>query len=197
MRALILCLSAVIVGLVVAIILEVTSRARPSRQAGEEFEAGRLIADALPGETATYQETSGRARVRTFVVRDVLSPDQGGQVPVVRILQTTRNPREPPDRASTVTYDHRVTDHFWFPLTAPTAPEAKDRVWILRRIRRDTILHEGRDRTCWRIDLIDPALPKNAEHVVAWVDPEVPVFGLLKWERADETWSLTRSTGAE
>ena len=41
MRALILGLSVVIIALVVAIILEVTSRAKPARQAGEEFDTRR------------------------------------------------------------------------------------------------------------------------------------------------------------
>ncbi|MDJ0973852.1 MAG: hypothetical protein QNJ98_05285 [Planctomycetota bacterium] len=196
MRALILGLSVVIIALVVAIILEVTSRAKPARQAGEEFEAGRLIADALPGETASYREDGGRFRVRTFQVREVPSPDQTGGIPVITIRQTTKDPRAPAGTEERVTYQHRITDHFWFPLTEPRAPEAKDRVWILHRIRRETILHQGKERACWRIDLIDPALAPEAEHVVAWVDPEIPVFGLLQWRRNDETWVLDRATGS-
>lgn len=195
MRALILGLSALIIGLAVAIVLEVNSRSTPSRRAGAVFRPALLIADALPGEEAVYREQQGRGRTRTFAVTGIVPAAGGTQVPVVNIRQTTRDPRLPEARRAEVSYGHRVTDHFWFPLTNPRAPEAKDRIWILSRIREDTLLHQGKERACWRIDLIDPALPKNQEHVVAYVDRTVPVFGLLQWQRGGETWVLESSRG--
>ncbi len=40
--------------------------------------------------------------------------------------------------------------------------------------------------------LLDRPLPAEggADHVVAWLDPTVPVFGLLRWQRRDRTWNL-------
>lgn len=192
MRALILALSAVIVALAVMIVVEISGRAGPASVAGKPFAAGLLIADAEPGEIATYGEEGGRNRRLSWRVafRPPVGPDN---VPTVEIQQQVRDPRLPPASARRSTYRHRLTDHFWFPLMEPSAPDALDRVWVLRSIKEAKLQLGDKERDCWKITLIDPALPADSETVVAWVDPSVPVFGLLKWQRRGETWTLLSS----
>ena len=131
-----------------------------------------------------------------------------------RLMDPKGRPYEGP--LGVVTYDHTLTEHGLFPLTAPEAPDALDRIWVIRGIRPDTLTlgpQAGGDRfdladlpaadalgpqaggavhDCWRVDLIDPALPAGQDTVVAWVSTEIPVFGLLKWKRGGETWEFMR-----
>jgi hypothetical protein len=111
-------------------------------------------------------------------------------LPYKRIRRELQDPRAGPEPRPDdgVTYDHRLTDHGWFPLMAPEVPEALDRVWIVRSIVPDKLPWNDEERSCWRVDLIDPALPEGSDTVVAWLDERIPVFGLLKWKRAGETW---------
>ena len=189
MRAAILGLSALIVMLSISIVIEISGRASPGGRKGLKFAVGRMLKDARQGEQAVYREAGGRGRYLTYTVMDEWSATIK-RVPTKQIEVTLRDPRQAPERAQHALYEHRVTDHFWFPLMAPSAPDAKDRVWILRSITRDEILLGDRIRACWRIDLIDPALPEDAEAVVAWMDETVPVFGLLKWQRRNTVWEL-------
>jgi len=195
MRAAILGLSALIVMLSISIVIEITSRASPGGRKGMKFAVGRMLKDAQIGEQAVYRETGGRGRYLTYTVRNDWSATIK-RVPTKQIEVTLRDPRQAPERAQRSLYEHRVTDHFWFPLMAPDAPGAKDRVWILRAITRDEILLGDRTRACWRIDLIDPALPADDEAIVAWVDETVPVFGLLKWKRRNTVWELDSARNA-
>jgi hypothetical protein len=187
MRAAILGLSALIVLLSISIVVKMQHQA--DAPTGTKLDVGSMINDAQRGEQVVYREVRGLGRYLTYRVVGNW-PAEVKRVPVKEIEVTLRDPRQPPERAHQVTYEHRITDHFWFPLMEPQAPDEKDRVWILRSIRRDEILLGDRPRACWRMDLIDPALPPDEEHVVAWVDETVPVFGLLKWQRRDETWEL-------
>ena len=196
MRALILLLSMAVIGLAVSILLYVDDRGEFAQRSGEVFHVGGLIADAQGGESAWYRESSS-GRVAEF--RVVQAP----QLPAFavpykqiqrRLMDSRGRPYEGP--LGTVTYDHRLTEHGFLPLTAPEAPEALDRVWVIRGIRPDRIKvgaqASAKERACWRIDLIDPALPDGQDTVVAWVSTDVPVFGLLKWKRAGETWEFMR-----
>lgn len=196
MRALILILSLAVIGLAASILLYVDGRGEFSLRAGEVFHVGGLVADAQGGESAWYREsTSGR--VTEFrVVQAPPLPDFA--VPFKQIQRRAMDARGQPFEGplGTVTYDHKVTEHGFLPLMAPEAPDALDRVWVIRGIRPDRVMvgsqGGGRERDCWRIDLIDPALPAGRDTVVAWVSTDVPVYGLLKWKRAGETWEFMR-----
>jgi hypothetical protein len=190
MRALIFILSIVVVALAVAIVVEVDDRPEFVNRVGRTFYVEALLADATVGESALYREKTS-LKLTEFRVEEApqLPPIQ---VPYKRIRRKLMDPRGTPyaGAPSGVTYAHRLTDHGWFPLTAPQAPKALDRVWVIRSIHPDTLTWKEEERPCWRVDLIDPALPEGADTVVAWLDDAVPVYGLLKWKRSGETWEL-------
>lgn len=196
MRTLTFLLSLAVIGLAASIVLKAHGREQYVRQGGARFEIGRLIADALPGEQALYREQTS-LELTAFVVE--ASPPPAPYAVPQKLLR-----RELLDRAgqslqgptATVRYAHDVTLHGWFPLMAPEAPEALDRVWVVRAIRPDTINLGGRDLPCWRVDLTDPALPPDADTVVAWFEIGTPVFGMLRYKRSGETWDLIHSKGA-
>ncbi len=181
MRALILILAVVVIGLSVSILLEQGSLAPKVPL----FRPALLISDATKGEQATYVDGEGHQilyRVERATPGGIDNPPW---------FHIRRELRDATGRLlSTVTYDHVPTMHSLFPLVAPEDPEGYDRVWIWQRIRQETITVGGKRRLAWRIDCIDPALQPDADSVVAWVDPEIPVFGLLRWQRGGRTWSL-------
>ncbi len=195
MRALILLLSLAVIGLAASIVLEAHGREPYERRAGPRFEVGRLIADARPGEQAVYRE-QGSLELTAFVV-EAAPPPAPNAVPRKVIRRELRDRAGQPlsGRLSHVTYPHDPSLHGWFPLEAPEAPDALDRVWIVRAIRPDTVRLGGKERRCWRVDLTDPALPPDQDTVVAWFDPEVPVYGLLRYKRLGETWDLVHAQG--
>jgi hypothetical protein len=188
MRALILVLSAAVVALAVSIVLHVEQRQEFLQRTGPLFYVGTLLADAGKGEEAIYREKTSRQLLRYDVEDAPQLPPM--VVPYKRIRREFQDAMGQPahDGRDTVSYNHRLTDHGWFPLTAPEAPDALDRVWIIRSIERDTLEIDRRTYHCWRVDLIDPALPEGSDTVVAWLDETVPVFGLLKWKRGGNTW---------
>ena len=192
MRALILLLSAVVVALAASIILYMGSR-HSQPKIGDVFELHQLLANAERGEVAHYRdETTGRGmtwRVRAKIVQGMNSE------PLIRLHRhmTDRLGQTLSGPDATAVYDHRVSVHGWFPLSAPTMPGQLERVWIVRGIRRDTLRWNGRERSCWRVDFIDPSLSANKDTVVGWYHTEAPVFGLLKWKRLDATWVLEAS----
>lgn len=202
MRALILILAAAVVALAISIVHFVDGRSASLHRVGEPFHIGGLIANARGGESAWYREqTSGRVAE----YRVVQSPEAPlFSVPFKqirrRLFDAKGHAYEGPSGATT--YAHSLTEHGFLPLTAPEVPDALDRVWILRSIRPDQLtLHKsatsaGETYACWRVDLIDPALPEGQDTVVAWVTTEVPVYGLLKWKRGGETWAFTRGSFA-
>ncbi len=151
-----------------------------------------LLADASAGESVTYVEQGGSRNQRRYTVMQDIGPEKTGIPEKYIRAQFLDRLGEARGKADSVAYRHRVTDHGWFPLMAPNAAEDLDRLWIIRSIRKGEILWQGRKHMCWRVDLIDPALPPEAEAVVAWLDETKPVFGLLQWKRLDETWVLTK-----
>ncbi len=197
MRALILVLAAGVVALAISIVHFVDTRSTAVQRVGEVFHIGALLANAEGGETAWYRErTSGRVAEYRVVQDPKLPPfavpyKQIGR----RLLDARGRPYEGP--SGTTSYAHKLTEHGFLPLTAPEVPDALDRVWIIRSIRPDELtLHKtatgsGKTHACWRVDLIDPALPDGQDTVVAWLSAEVPVYGLLKWKRGGETWEFT------
>ena len=191
MRALILLFSAVVLILAALIVYpslaDGAGDSAPS--AGRLFDATRLIADAAAGETATYRDEHGETW--TFKVESAV-PGGTERPPRIRIWSTRRDRSGNPLPGGTHVYDHLPTRHGLYPLMAPADPDGYDRIWIWDRIRRASLPWQGASRELWRIDLIDPALPEvgDADHVVAWLDEAVPVFGLVRWQRRDRTWDL-------
>ncbi len=185
MRALVLLLAVAVIALSASIIL----RPSPAGRAAPTFDATRLIADAQKGETATYRNESGTTI--TYVV-DAAVPAAAQREPRIRISVTYRDRLGAPLPNGFARYDHLPARHGLFPLMAPMDPEGYDRVWVWERIRRAKITFRGREQDAWRFDLIDPALRSEggADHVVAWLDDSVPVFGLLRFQRGGHTWDL-------
>ena len=191
MRALILLFS-VIVLILAALIVYPTFASGPGGggpSAGQLFDATRLIADAVAGEAATYRDERGETW--TFKV-EMAVPGGTEQPPRIRVWSVRRDTTGNPLPGGTQVYDHLPSRHGLYPLMAPADPEGYDRVWVWDRIRRASVPWQGEPRELWRVDLIDPALPETggADHVVAWLDESVPVFGLVRWQRRGRTWDL-------
>ena len=200
MRALILLLAAIVVALAVALVIRVDRRSAFVQRFGPVFHIGALVADADGGETAVYREkTSGRVMEFKVEQAPLLSPFSAPYLLIRRILKDPRGlVYEGP--TSNVAYEHKLTEHGFLPLMAPEVPDALDRVWIIRSIRPERLVlrenpvagRQDQVYDCWRVDLIDPALPEGSDTVVAWVDARVPVYGLLKWKRNGETWEFVK-----
>lgn len=185
MRALILVLAAVVIALA-ALIITTDSSPLPS---GPVFDATRLIRDARSGERVTYRDESGRLLSYTV---ELAVPGALDREPAIHLLVSLQDAQGKPVPYGSAQYEHRPARHGLFPLMAPTDAGGLDRLWVWTRLRRERINHRGRDINAWRFDLIDPALPpeNDADHVVAWLDPSIPVFGLVRWQREGVTWNL-------
>ena len=190
MRALILLLAAAVVTLAVLIVRYVDQRPGFVNRTGPLFYVGTLLGDAEGGEEASYQERTSRQIVDFKVELAPRLPPIA--VPYKQIRRVLRDPQGLvyPSPGSSVSYQHELTQHGWFPLMAPEATDALDRIWVIRSIQPDRITVNRQDHDCWRVDLIDPALPEGSDTVVAWLSDKVPVYGLLKWKRAGETWEF-------
>ena len=185
MRALILLLALLVVVLAVLVLL-----AEPEPvTVGPTFDATRLLVDAVAGEEATYRDEQGRTL--TFRTESVV-PGGPDSSPWVRIRMTRRDPRGRILPGGQAVYDHYPAKHGLFPLVAAADTHGLDRLWVWTRIRRSVLTWQGQDREGWRVDLIDPALPTGGgeDHVVAWLDEAVPVFGLIQWQLRGHTWVL-------
>jgi hypothetical protein len=182
MRVLILLLSAVVLALAVSILLHTGAEA----QGGQVFTLGRLISDGREGEEAVYSDGEGNTLAWSIAKQIPGGPDRPPFAEILRVLK---------DRSGTVlakdSYRHMVTVHGVFPLMAPQDPTGYDRCWVWTRLRREAIDWRGKTREAWRFDLIDPALPSDSDTVVAWMDEEVPVFGIVRWQRGGRTWTLS------
>jgi len=184
-RALILVLSAAVVALATLILLH---RPGPPEE-GRQFPASRLVSDARRGERVTYRDEVGNTI--TFVVEGA-APGGADREPAIRILVQYLERGGTPTPAGSARYDHLPTRHGLFPLMAPGDPDGYDRVWVWTRIQFGAVPWRGTLHPAWRFDLIDPALDPtgDGDHVVAWLDEALPVFGLVRWQRAGHTWEL-------
>lgn len=187
MRALILLECIVVLGLAGLVL----SRGVPGQGAVEPdvFPASRFLADAEPGERATYRIDQGEGTVDF----DVVHADRGGPQgpPKVTITRSFRDQAGIHVPENDPTYEHRLVEHGLFPFLAPAQARAFDRVWVIRRIQRDEIRWLGRPLRCWRVECIDPALEPEQETVVVWFHEAVPVYGILRWERAGHVYECT------
>lgn len=186
MRALILLECLVILALAGLILLHPS----PGQETREQdvFPASLMLGDATPGETVTY-----RVDQATTLEFSVGAVDRGGPQgpPKVTITRAVRDSVGAVTPEAEPTYVHQLVEHGLFPFLTPSAPKAWDRTWILRRIRRDEIRFLGRPLKCWRVECIDPALEPEQESVVVWMHEAVPVFGIVRFERAGHIYECT------
>ena len=189
MRALILVLSAAVVGLAVMILVRDSSQAGVPAKPTQRFWPSAMLFNAEPGEEAEYRDEEGN-RISFRVEQTIRPPGRPEDRLLIRrrLLDRTGQLMGPD---ADVAYEHSVTRHGWFPLMAPEEASGYDRVWIWQRIRESSLTWHGRERKCWRVDFIDPALPEGADGVQAWYLEDAPVFGIIAWSRQDHTWTLT------
>jgi hypothetical protein len=184
MRLLILFESLLVVALAVATLTQ-----KPRVAASTDvFRADLLILDAKPGETAEFRGDDGI--VSSY--RLVGSKSAGGAVgggPFHYILTSQRDATGE-IAGSSVQYEHQVARHGLFPCLTPAHPEADDRLWIWRRVRRETIAFRGERLSTWRMDCIDPALPPGQDAVVVWFHADAPLFGIVRFTRNGRTYDL-------
>lgn len=189
MRALILVLSALVVGLSVPVLLHAGGGARPQAW-GDLFEARLLLADAQAGEQVTYRDQEGNLLTWIVEGRGSGGPDAAKQRVRIRRRIQDRHGRLVDPRWGDIPYEHDLTQHGWYPLMAPDEPEGLDRVWIWARMRREVRQEKGEQRVSWRVDFVDPGLAPGADDVQAWFDAAVPVFGIREWHRGGRIWTL-------
>ena len=197
MRVLILILAAAVVGLAVSIVMHVEQRSGTYIQrVGPLMPIGAMLGNARASEEAEYRETTSYRQVHYRIEQAPRLPPFA--VPWKYIRRTLRDARSRvyENAATGVGYKHSLSEHGWFPLMAPEAPDSLDRVWIIRSIRPEKITVSRTEWDCWRVDLIDPALPQGRDTVVAWLSEKIPVYGLLKWKRAGETWEFVKGKWA-
>lgn len=187
MRALILLECLAILALAGLILLHAPPGAAAPE--GDVFPASRMIGDANPGETVTYRIDQGQGSLE-FVVGAV---DRGGPSgpPKVAITRTFRDATGTPIPDVEPSYVHLLVEHGLFPFLTPSEPRAWDRTWVLKRIRREELRFLGRPLPCWRIECIDPALDPDQESVVLWMHEDVPVFGIVRMERAGRVYECS------
>ena len=195
MRALILILSALIVGLTVPVLIHAGGSAR-GPGTGLRFKVGELLRNAAEGEEATYRDQDGN--LLTWRVEKVFtSADRGSDRLLIRMRLFDRTGRLADPVWGDIAYEHDMALHGWLPLMAPQEPDGLDRLWVWARIRQEPLSVLGKERLCWRVDAIDGALPQEREEVQAWMHPDVPVFGLAAWHRDGRQWTLVNSKRPE
>jgi hypothetical protein len=186
MRLLILLESLLVIGLAAAI-LATGVRAPAGEPSGEVFAFNRFLGDALPGEKATYRTDLGETI--DFVVGPV---DRGGPMglPWASVSRAMRDASGLPVEDPVPEYRHHFYKHGIFPFLTPAEPDALDRVWVLRRIRRAEIDWRGTRLRCWRVECIDPGLRPTEDAVEVWLHEDVPVYGILRWQRQGRTYDV-------
>jgi hypothetical protein len=185
-RALIVLECLVVLGLAALIL----TRKDPSAfTAPDVFAPARFVLDALPGEVATYRIDEGKASLE-FKVTVV---DRGGPQgpPRMQIERTARGPTGATLADTEPSYTHYLTRYGFLPFLTPEDPGALDRTWILKRIRRVSIPWQGRPLKCWHVECIDPGLPPDRDAVEVWMHEDVPVYGILRWQRAGRVYEVS------
>jgi hypothetical protein len=184
MRLLILLESLVVIGLSAAILWQ--GGASPAGDpVGEVFAFGRFLGDAVPGEKATYRTDLGEAV--EFTVGTV---SRGGPMglPWASVSRSLRDAGGVEIAEPVSEYRHYFYKHGILPFLTPAEPDALDRVWVVRRIRRAEIEWKGRPLRCWRVECVDPGLPPAEDAVEVWLHEDVPVYGILRWQRQGRTY---------
>jgi hypothetical protein len=182
MRALILLESLVVLALAGFILF--ARSAEPARP--DLFPVGSFLLDAKPGDAIRYRVDDGRSTL-TYRVGTV---DLGGASgpPRIQIERAMTDSTGAPVPDPAPSYTHLPYRHAFFPLMAQEAPGGFDRVWVLQRVQRKTFQWKGTALRCWRVECIDPALPRERDAVVLWMHEDCPVFGIFRWERAGHTY---------
>ena len=195
MRALIVLCSLVVVVLAAVTLRYVDQHASGRRGEGPRFAIAELVQDAQPGEYAIYREAASGRRVRFVVVERPDTSALGPPYLVIRRDRLGRDGRPLAEAGASISYEHQIVQHAWFPFLSPEVPTEYDRVWSWREISRESLRRRGKSIETWRVDLVDPTLPDAADSVVAWFDTAVPVYGLLQWRRNNETWIFEQGGG--
>lgn len=192
MRALILVLSALVVFLALPILWHKGGGARPG-MAGELLHFGSLLSDAQAGEEVTYRDQEGNTLIWRVEKRMPAAVRTQERLLIRRRL-LDRFGRLAHARWGDMAYEHDCAVHGWFPLMAPEEPQGLDRLWTWARIRRESRPYHGKERSCWRMDFIDPGLEAGSDEVRTWFHEDVPVFGLQEWHRGGRVWTLVSSS---
>ena len=195
MRALILVLSALVVGLTVPVLLHAGGGARDA-QPGVLLHLGKLLFDAQEGEEATYRDQDGNTLIWRVERRIPASLRGQDRLLIRRRLLDPMGRMMHPEWGD-LTYEHDPALHGWFPLMAPQEPEGLDRVWTWARMRQEARAYRGKERLCWRMDFVDPGLTPGSDEVQAWYHLDIPVFGIQEWHRAGRVWTLVASSATE
>ena len=195
LRALIVLCSALVVALAVMTVLYVDQHSGARRTVGPRFQVSELVQDARPGEFAIYREEASGRRLRFVVVERPETAGLGVPYLVIRRDLLGRDGRPRVEEGASISYEHQIVQHAWFPFLTPEVPTEYDRVWTWREISREPLRRRGKSLPAWRVDLLDPSLPASADTVAAWFDAGVPVYGLLQWRRNNETWVFERGGG--
>jgi hypothetical protein len=185
-RALIVLECLVVLALATLILL----RKEPGAVASADvFPAARFLPDALPGEVATYRIDEGRGTLE-FKLTAI---DRGGPQgpPRAQIERVARGPSGAALADTEPSYTHFLTRHGLMPFLTPEDPGALDRTWVLKRIRRVTIPWQGRPLACWHVECIDPGLPPDRDAIEVWMHEDVPVYGILRWQRAGRVYEFS------
>jgi hypothetical protein len=184
MRLLILLESLLIIGLAAAILLQ-GGRGPAAEPSGEVFAFNAFLGDAMPGEKATYRTDLGETI--DFVVGPV---DRGGPtgLPWASVTRAMRDAAGISIQEPVAEYHHFFYKHGILPFLTPGEPDALDRVWVVRRIRRAELDWRGRKLRCWRVECIDPGLRPTEDAIEVWLHEEVPVYGILRWQRQGRTY---------
>jgi hypothetical protein len=196
MRVLILVLAAVVVALAVSIVDFVRVRDEAGPRLGPLMNLETMIANARASEEVEYREATTFRQIHYRVEQAPRLPPFATPWKFIRRILKDSRSRTYENAATGVGYRHHGGSHGWFPLMAPGAPDAMDRVWVIRAIHQDKITAMSKEWDCWRVDCIDPALPAGKDTVVVWMSDQIPVYGILKWKRAGETWEVTRGAWA-
>jgi hypothetical protein len=196
MRVTILILSGAVVLLAASIVNFVQAREEEGPRLGPLMNLDHMIANARASEEVEYREATSYRQMHFRVEQAPHLPPFATPWKFIRRVLKDARSRTYENAATGVGYRHDVGTHGWFPLMAPQAPDALDRVWVIRAIHQDKITVMSREWDCWRVDCIDPALPDGKDTVVVWMHEQIPVYGILKWKRAGETWEATRGAWA-
>src|SRR5262245_16875295 len=142
MRALILLECLIVLALAGLILSPTLPFSSQTPQQHLVFPAAHFLADAKPGETATYAIDRGAGTLEFRVEKaDPGGPTGPPKFTITRVLHDRAGRELVEDEPR---YVHQLAEHGMFPFLTPSAPTAFDRVWTLRRIKRVEALVLGK-----------------------------------------------------